>query len=48
MVVLGKVSGSIQASEQVRIGETGSVDGPISAPRLLVADGARLQGPVDV
>ena len=48
IVVLGKVSGSIQASERVSIGESGSVEGPISAPRLVVADGAHLQGRVDV
>ena len=48
VVVLGKVSGSIQASERVSIGESGSVEGPISAPRLVVADGAHLQGRVDV
>ena len=46
--VLGKVSGSIQASERVSIGESGSVEGPISAPRLVVADGAHVQGRVDV
>ena len=48
VVVLGKVSGSIQASERVSIGESGSVEGAISAPRLVVADGAHLQGRVDV
>ena len=48
VVVLGKVSGSIQASELVRIGETGSVEGAIAASRLVVAVGARLQGRVDV
>ena len=48
VVVLGKVNGSIQASERVRIGETGSVEGAISAPRLVMADGAQLQGRVDM
>ena len=48
VVVLGKVNGSIQASERVSIGETGSVEGAISAPRLGVAVGARVQGRVDV
>lgn len=33
VVVLGKVEGSIQASELVRIGETGSVEGAIAAAR---------------
>ena len=48
VVVLGKVSGAIEASELVRIGETGSVEGAIAASRLVVAVGARLQGRVDV
>ena len=48
VVVFGKVNGSIQASERVRIGETGSVEGAISAPRLVMADGAQLQGRVDM
>ena len=48
VVVLGKVNGSIQASERVSIGETGSFEGAISAPRVVVADGAHLQGRVDV
>ena len=48
VVVLGKVSGSIRASERVRIGETGSVEGAISAPRLVMVDGAHLQGRVDM
>ena len=48
VVVLGRVNGSIQASERVSIGETGLVEGAISAPRLVVAVGARVQGRVDV
>ena len=48
VVVLGKVSGRNAASELVRIGETGSVEAAIAAPRLVVAVGARLQGRVDV
>ena len=48
VVVLGKVSGSIRASEMVRIDETGSVEGAVSAPRLVMVDGAQLQGRVDV
>ena len=48
VVVLGQVNGSIEASERVSIGETGSVEGAITAPRLVVADGAQLQGRVDM
>ena len=48
VLVLGKVTGTIQASERVSIGETGSVEGAVSAPRLVMADGAHLQGRVDM
>ena len=48
VVVFGKVNGSIQASELVRIGETGSVEGAVAASRLVVAVGAHLHGRVDV
>ena len=48
VVVLGKVSGSIQASERVRIGETSSAEGATSAPRLVAPNRARLLGRVDV
>ena len=48
VVVLGEVSGTIQASERVRIGETGSVEGAVAAPRLVMADGAQLRGRVDM
>ena len=48
VMVLGKVSGTIQASERISIGETGSVEGAVSAPRLVMVAGARLQGRVDM
>ena len=48
VVVLGKVSGRITASGLVRIGETGSVEGAVSSPRLVLVDGAQLRGDVDV
>ena len=41
-------NGSIQASEMVRIGETGSVEGAISAPRLVMVVGTPLQGGADM
>ena len=48
VVVLGKVSGSIRASDLIRIGETGSVEGAVASPRLVIADGAQLQSRVDM
>lgn len=42
--VLGKVWGSITADGSVEVGDTGSVDGDIRAPRMAVAEGAALRG----
>ncbi len=47
VVVLGRVQGDIRAGEKVSIGESGRVDGVVSAPRLAVADGAHVQGRVE-
>ena len=47
VVVLGRVQGDIRAGEEVSIGESGRVDGVVSAPRVAVADGAHVQGRVE-
>ena len=47
VVVLGRVQGDIRAGEKVSIGESGRVDGDVSAPRVAVADGAHVQGRVE-
>lgn len=44
VTVRGRVTGEIRASEKVQVGETGSVEGDILAPRVAVAEGAVLQG----
>ena len=43
VVVLGELRGSIRASERLSIAPTGSAEGKVSAPRLVVAHGAQLQ-----
>lgn len=45
--VLGSVSGSIIAHDKVEIRETGSIEGDIVSPRLVMADGAILRGRVE-
>jgi cytoskeletal protein CcmA (bactofilin family) len=47
VTILGSVSGNVTATEKVDIRATGSVDGDITAPRVIMADGAVLQGRVD-
>lgn len=48
VTILGTVTGNVTASEKVDIRETGSVEGDVIAPRLVMADGAHLCGRVEV
>lgn len=42
----GKVTGNVKAVEKVELRSTGSVDGDITAPRFVMADGATVMGKV--
>ena len=46
IVVIGKVSGNVQGTERVEIQASGVVEGDVSAPRLVVAEGAVLNGSI--
>ena len=48
VVVLGEVTGNINASEKVDIRDNGSVDGDIISPRVAIAEGAHFRGSVDM
>ncbi len=48
IVVVGKVTGNIHGSERIEIQATGVVDGDVSAPRLVVAEGAVLNGAIEM
>jgi len=48
VVVLGKMIGNIAAGERVEIAATGTMQGDISAPRIVLADGARFKGSIDM
>lgn len=48
VAVHGQVTGTITAERKVEIAETGSVDGDITTPRMVVAEGAVLNGRVGV
>lgn len=48
IVVIGHVTGNITASERVEIRVNGIVEGDVHAPRLIVADGAVLNGTVEM
>ena len=48
MTVIGRMEGNLIAKEKVEITESGSMTGDIIAPRIVVADGAKLKGSVDM
>lgn len=48
VAVHGEVTGSITANGKLELGSTGSVEGDITTPRLVVAEGATLRGQVGV
>jgi cytoskeletal protein CcmA (bactofilin family) len=48
VIVLGKVTGDVTASEKVDIRDNGSVEGNIIAPRVAIAEGAHFRGSVDM
>ena len=48
VMVSGTVEGSIDAAERLEINNTAVVEGDVSTPRLVVADGAQLKAVVDM
>jgi len=48
IVVLGQVAGNLTATEKVEIGQNGSVEGDVVAPRVSIADGAHFRGSIDM
>jgi len=48
IVVVGRVAGNIHGIERVEIQGTGIVEGDVSAPRLVVAEGAQVNGAISM
>lgn len=48
IVVIGKVAGNVTGTERVEIEATGAVEGDVRAPRLVVQEGAVLNGGVEM
>ncbi len=44
VIIRGRVKGQIIASEKIHIHETASIEGDVSSPKIVIADGARLEG----
>ena len=47
VTISGAVTGNVMASEKVNLQPTGSVDGDITTPRLVMAEGAVIKGRVE-
>jgi cytoskeletal protein CcmA (bactofilin family) len=47
ITISGAVTGNVTATSVVDLRSTGSVDGDITTPRLIMADGAVIKGKVD-
>src|SRR3954464_1381543 len=45
--VAGKVTGNIQGSDRVEVGPAANLEGDISAPRVVIAEGAFFKGKVE-
>jgi cytoskeletal protein CcmA (bactofilin family) len=46
VVVIGRVAGNVIGSERVEIQATGVVEGDVQSPKLVVAEGAQLNGAI--
>jgi cytoskeletal protein CcmA (bactofilin family) len=46
LVIVGRVTGNVHGSERVEIQATGIVEGDVNAPRLVVAEGAVINGAI--
>jgi cytoskeletal protein CcmA (bactofilin family) len=48
VVVIGRVAGNVRGTERVEIQGSGVVEGDVSAPKLIVAEGAVLNGSIQM
>jgi cytoskeletal protein CcmA (bactofilin family) len=48
VMIIGEVVGNITADDKVEVAATGSMKGDIVAPRVVLADGARFKGSIDM
>jgi len=48
VIVEGKLNGDVSADERVELVASATVDGDIKAPKIVVAEGARFRGNVDM
>lgn len=46
--IIGRMEGNLHAKEKAEISASGSLSGDIRAPRVIIADGAKFKGSVDM
>ena len=46
--IQGEVQGNVRAEDRIEIATSGTVKGDLVAPRIIIADGARFKGSVDM
>jgi cytoskeletal protein CcmA (bactofilin family) len=47
VIIRGQVKGQILASEKIHLHETASVEGNVSSPTIVIADGAQVEGQLE-
>jgi len=48
VVVIGHVTGNLAAADRIQVEATGIVDGDVKAPRLVIQEGAMVNGTVEM
>jgi cytoskeletal protein CcmA (bactofilin family) len=48
MVVSGRLDGNVEATDKVEIRKEGTMVGDIKAPRVVIADGAKFKGNIEM
>lgn len=48
ITIMGEVNGSVYAEDKVEVTQSGKLNGNISAPRVVIEDGARFKGSVEM
>src|SRR5436309_10787047 len=48
VIIQGEVQGNVHAEDRIELATSGTVKGDLVAPRIVIADGARFKGTVDM
>ncbi len=48
VIIIGEVVGNITADDKIEVAASGAVQGDLRAPRVVISDGARFKGSIDM